>query len=166
MPMIRTSLAVVAPLIALSATASAQVPQSIAEPDATIVAIYHAEGTQIYECTADADKQLSWVFREPTASLFADGLTVGRHYAGPRWELSDGSIVAAKPVGRAPGKTAGDIQWLKLAVTVNRGDGKLAHVDVIQRINTSGGVASGRCEEAGQLLNVPYSADYAFLRKD
>jgi hypothetical protein len=53
-----------------------------------------------------------------------------------------------------------------LTVTDRHGDGKLATVDVIQRINTQGGVAAGPCDDAGQFLSVPYSADYAFLHKD
>ena len=42
-------------------------------------------------------------FREPIATLLADGKTVGRHYAGPNWEHSDGSAVAAKVAGNVPG---------------------------------------------------------------
>ena len=34
-----------------------------------------------------------------------DGKTVGRHYAGPSWEHSDGSAVVGKAVGNAPGAT-------------------------------------------------------------
>ncbi len=43
---------------ALLSPASAQVPVAVAEPDATIVAIYHAEGAQIYECSLNADHKL------------------------------------------------------------------------------------------------------------
>ena len=37
-------------------------------------------------CKAGADGKLAWTFREPIATLLADGKTVGRHYAGPNWE--------------------------------------------------------------------------------
>jgi hypothetical protein len=156
----------VAVLTLFAQAAMAQVPSEIAEPDATIVAIYHAEGAQVYECMAASDGKLSWTFREPIATLLSNGLTVGRHYAGPHWQLTDGSTLGGKAVGRAPGKTASDIPWLRLTVTDRHGDGKLAMVDVIQRINTKGGVAAGPCDDAGQFLSVPYSADYAFLHKD
>jgi hypothetical protein len=158
--------ALIAALAALTHPVAAQVPSEIAEPDATIVAIYHAEGAQVYECMAASDGKLSWSFREPIATLLSNGLTVGRHYAGPHWQLTDGSTLGGKAVGRAPGKTASDIPWLKLTVTDRHGDGKFATVDVIQRINTKGGVAAGPCDDAGQFLSVPYSADYAFLHKD
>jgi len=60
-------------------------------------------------------------FREPIATLLADGKTVGRHYAGPNWEHSDGSAVVGKAAGNAPGTTANDIPWLKLEVISHRG---------------------------------------------
>ncbi len=145
----------------------AQVVAEINEPNATIVAIYHAEGIQLYECSAGSDGKLTWTFREPVATLVShQNLTVGRHYAGPHWELIDGSTIGGRPIGRAPGKTPDDIPLLKLAAINHRGDGKLEHVDVIQRINTKGGVAAGPCDDAGQFRAVPYAADYAFLRKD
>ena len=51
----------------------------------------HAEGAQVYECKADSDGKLAWQFREPVATLILDGKTMGRHFAGPSWELADGS---------------------------------------------------------------------------
>src|SRR5262245_7245156 len=113
-----------APLV-LSNASLAQVPPSIAAPGETAVATFHAEGAQVYECNAAADGKLAWSFREPIATLILDGKTIGRHYAGPNWEHMDGSAVTAKAAGSAPGKTASDIQWLKLEVTANRGSGTL-----------------------------------------
>ena len=46
----------------------------------------------------------------PLASLTADGKVVGRHFAGPTWELADGSSVAGKPVANAPAAKPGDIE--------------------------------------------------------
>jgi hypothetical protein len=160
----------IATLVACAASlftpALAQVPAAVAEPNAAIVAIYHAEGAQIYECNRTADGKLAWQFREPIATLIADGSTVGHHFAGPSWELNDGSVVTGKAVGNVPGKTADDIPWLKLTVATHRGNGKLSPVDIVQRINTKGGALSGACDDAGQFRSVPYSADYAFLHKD
>jgi len=149
----------------LAGNASAQMPPAIAAPGETVVATFHAEGAQVYECKAGADGKLAWAFREPIATLLLDGKTVGRHYAGPNWEHSDGSAVVGKVVANAPGKTAGDIAWLKLDVTARRGSGTLTGVTTVQRINTQGGVHIGACDKAGAFHSAPYATEYVFLRK-
>ncbi len=159
--------AVAASLLTVPAlsTGSTQVPDAIAAPGETFVATIHAQGAQVYECVADPSGRLVWRFREPIATLLLDGKTVGRHYAGPSWELLDGSAVTGKVAGRAPGATPNDIPLLKLEVTSQRGTGRLTGVTTIQRLNTSGGVADGPCAPAGAFLSVPYSADYAFSQE-
>src|SRR5947207_7727947 len=155
------------PLLAIAASgpAKAEVPASIAAPGETVVATWHAEGAQVYECKAAADGKLAWAFREPIATLLADGKTVGRHYAGPNWEHSDGSAVTGKAAGNAPGATANDIPWLKLSVVSSRGSGTLTGVTTVQRIKTQGGKLDGACDRAGSFRSAPYSAEYVFLRK-
>jgi hypothetical protein len=143
----------------------AETPAAIAAPGQTQVVTAHAEGAQVYECKADAAGKLVWQFREPIATLFVGGKTVGRHYAGPNWEMADGSVVVAKVAGRAPGATPRDIPLLKLEVVSQRGNGQLSGVTTIQRLNTKGGKAEGACPTAGAFLSVPYSAEYAFYRK-
>jgi hypothetical protein len=150
---------------ASAAIATAQVPESIAAPGETVVLEVHAEGAQVYECKASPDAKLTWQFREPIATLIVDGKTVGRHYAGPNWELTDGSAVVGKAVGDAPGKDASAIPWLKLNVTAQRGNGTLSRVTTVQRTNTQGGKLSGVCDQAGKLRAAPYAADYVFLHK-
>jgi Protein of unknown function (DUF3455) len=152
-------------LILSVSTGRADVPDAIAIKDEILVATMQAQGAQIYECKADASGKLAWQFREPIATLFVDGKTVGRHYAGPSWELVDGSAVMGKVAGRASGATAKDIPLLKLEVTSQRGSGQLTGVTTMQRINTNGGVAEGPCERAGMFLNAPYSADYTFYKR-
>jgi hypothetical protein len=142
-----------------------ELPDAIAVPGEALVATAHAVGAQVYECKLDTAGKLIWQFREPIATLFIDGRTVGRHYAGPHWEMTDGSSVSAKISGRAPSASSRDIPLLKLDVAARRGEGQLAGVTTIQRINTRGGVADGRCGSAGAFLSVPYTADYAFYRK-
>jgi hypothetical protein len=149
----------------MSASAQTPIPDAIAAPGETVVLTLHAEGAQVYECKAGADGKLSWVFREPIATLLLDGKTVGRHYAGPNWEHSDGSAVVGKAVGNAPGATAKDIPWLKLEAASRRGSGILSGVTTVQRINTQGGKLDGGCDGAGKFQSVAYSADYVFLRK-
>jgi hypothetical protein len=146
--------------------ALAQLANSIATTGETEIARARAEGAQIYECKAASDGALSWQFREPIATLMMDGKTVGRHYAGPNWELMDGSAVSAKPIGNVAGRTPADIPWLKLEVTGRRGVGTLTDATTVLRINTQGGVLTGPCDRPGSFRAVPYAADYVFLRRD
>ena len=53
---------------------------------------------------------------------------------------------------------------LKLEVTSPSGTGRLTGLTTIQRFNTKGGVSEGPCEQAGDVLSVPCSADYTFLK--
>lgn len=154
----------IAAALIVQATASAEIPDQIATAE-TPVATIHAQGAQVYECKTGAAGQLEWQFREPIAALFVDGKTVGRHFAGPVWELNDGSKVMGKVAGRAPGATGMDIPLLKLEAVPQRDSGMLAGVTTIQRLNTLGGAAHGRCVTPGEMLSVAYSADYAFFRK-
>jgi hypothetical protein len=163
---ILAALALVASATASTAHAADKpLPDAIAAPGQTVVVTLHAEGAQIYDCKAGADGKLAWAFREPIATLLDHGKTAGRHYAGPNWELSDGSAVTGKVAGTASGATAADIAWLKLDVVSQRGTGTLTGVTTVQRINTQGGKLEGACETAGTYRSAPYSADYVFLRK-
>ena len=110
----------------------AQVPAAVAAPGETTVATFQGEGAQIYQCKAGNDGKLTWVFREPIATLILDDKTVGRHYAGPTWEDANGSAVTGKAIGNAPGATANDIPWLKLDVVNHRGGGTLADVNIFE----------------------------------
>ncbi|MGA2057354.1 MAG: DUF3455 domain-containing protein [Bradyrhizobium sp.] len=153
------------PLLAGSAFAADALPDAIAAAGETAVLTVHAEGAQVYECKAGADGKLAWAFREPIATLFVDGKTIGRHYAGPNWEHIDGSAVVGKAAGNAPGATPDDIAWLKLQVTASRGNGVLTGVTTVQRINTKGGKLDGACDKAAAFKSAPYSAEYVFLKK-
>jgi hypothetical protein len=155
---------IAASLLGPIAGAAAEVPEAIAVRGEKPVATFHAEGAQVYECAPDASGKLVWTFREPIATLVLNGKTVGRHYAGPSWEMADGSTVTAKVAGHSPGASPHDIPLLKLDVTERRGPGQLSAISAIQRLNTRGGVAEGTCPAAGAFLSVPYSADYAFFR--
>jgi hypothetical protein len=143
----------------------APLPDAITAPGETIVLSVHAEGAQVYECKAGADGKPAWAFREPIATLIVDGKTIGRHYAGPNWEHSDGSAVVGKSIGNSPGAAPSDIPWLKLSVVSRRGSGVLSGVTTVQRINTQDGKLEGACDTIGNFRSAPYSADYVFLRK-
>ena len=90
-------------LIAQVTTARAQIPDAIkaSAGEAPMLTI-HAEGAQIYECKVDPKGKLNWQFREPIAALMIEGKTVGRHFAGPNWELDDGSAVGGKVISLLP----------------------------------------------------------------
>ncbi len=93
-----------------------------------------------------------------------DGKTVGRHFAGPVWELADGSRITGKVVGQAAAPSNNDIPWLKLVVSDRTGTGDLDGVTLVQRVETSGGKKSGPCPVAGELWAEPYAAEYIFSR--
>jgi hypothetical protein len=145
--------------------AETPLPDAIAAPGLSVVLNAHAQGLQIYECKAGGDGKLVWTFKEPQATLTADGKVVGRHYAGPTWELDDGSAVVGKAIGNAPGKTANDIAWLKLEAVSHKGSGAFSDVVMVQRINTVGGKLEDTCDRPGTTRGMPYTADYIFLRK-
>ena len=63
----------------------------------------------------------------------------------------------------APGEFL--VATLHVEVTASRGQGLLSGVTTIHRLNTTGGMAQGPCLSAGKLKSVPYSADYALIRR-
>ena len=111
-------------------------------------------------------RQAAWAFREPIATLTADGKTVGRHYAGPTWEHIDGSAVVGKVAGSAPGATRERHPLAQARSDLaSRQRRRLAGVTTVQRINTQGRQARGRLRQGRQLRSMPYAADYVFLRR-
>ena len=154
-----------ASVVCASGASFAEIPEAIAAPDEFALLTTHAQGAQIYECKPGPDGKLAWSFREPVASLFDKGETVGRHYRGPTWELVDSSLVTGRVTANAPGATPQDIPWLRLEVVNRLGTGKLTGATTVQRINTKGGVMQGPCAAEGALLSAPYSTDYVFLKK-
>ena len=137
----------------------AEAPAAFGVAGRTTILDVHAEGVQLYECKAGA-----WTFREPVATLIKGDETVGRHYAGPHWELADGSLVKGKAAMSLPGAGPDDAALLKLDVVENRGVGALKGAALVLRLNTHGGGLRGGCAEAGAFRSVPYAADYIFLR--
>jgi hypothetical protein len=127
-----------------------------------------ATGVQIYECSQRPDSSYEWAFRAPEASL-ADrsGHPLGKHYAGPTWESSDGSNVVGEVQAKDPGPKPSAIPWLLLAAKANNGSGTFAVAKSIQRVATEGGVAPAEpCTGSNlkQVARVPYTATYYFYR--
>lgn len=140
----------------------ANTPTGLPKPGGAPIAVIHAEGAQVYQCMSDGQGGFSWHFREPIATLLQEDRTVGRHYAGPRWEFEDGTAISAQVVAQFMA-TPGDIPHLMLTVTAAKGVGPLAFARTVVRLNTKGGVATGECSTPGTQLSVPYAADYAFF---
>jgi hypothetical protein len=130
---------------------------------ATLVLEARGEGVQIYTCAKDAD--WAWKLKVPDATLFdAEHHPIGRHFAGPKWRLDDGSEVQGKTLSSRP--QAGTIPWLILSATSTGGDGRLRPVDTVRRSATQGGLApSAGCDaqHAGAEVRVPYTAIYSFF---
>ena len=120
-----------------------------------------ARGVQIYECRAGA-----WAFVAPEAELFdADGRSAGSHGAGPFWQARDGSRIVGAVKRRAEAPQSGAIPWLLLMAHGRGSSGVFGEVSSVQRVNTRGGSApAGACASVGQVLRMPYTADYRFYK--
>jgi Protein of unknown function (DUF3455) len=126
-----------------------------------------AIGVQIYECKVVDGKPPAWVFVAPEADLFDEsGARVGKHYAGPTWELNDGSKIVGTVKERANSTVPGAIPWLLLTAKSTGTAGSLERVTSLQRINTVGGVApTTGCTtgDIGKQARVYYKADYVYF---
>ena len=154
-------------MIFSAAAGAQQVPEALQPPaNEQQVLQLHAKGDQVYSCKVDGP-QPGWTLKVPDAQLFdKDGKVFGKHFAGPSWQASDGSRVAGKAAANAPSPEADSIPWLLVKVVSREGEGVLARVTSVQRINTKGGKAPASgcdAEHAGQEVRVAYSADYVFF---
>lgn len=122
-------------------------------------------GTQNYRWNGAA-----WDFVAPEAVLFAndgDHGVVGTHFAGPTWQSRSGSQVVGVVIDRCS-PDPDSIPWLLLQSVpdLTGGPGIFNRVTFIQRLNTWGGKApSFPGNFVGQVVKVPYTADYVFYRK-
>jgi hypothetical protein len=146
-----------------SAPAAIQVPAG-----QKVVLDVVGKGVQIYDCRPSATDPnvLAWTFREPAAVLYSHGRRpAGIHFRGPTFESFDGSSVLAALDASTPAPDPSRaIPWLRLKAVTNQGDGVLAEVDYVQRLETQGGVApTGACDPAAdRTVAVPYRARYVF----
>ena len=124
------------------------------------------KGNQIYTCSKTAEAY-AWQLKAPEATLIdQDGKVAGRHFAGPTWQLKDGSTATGKMLASAPSPDKQSIPWLLVNVTAHSGsDGLLSGVQSIQRLHTAGGspppAACGE-QNLNQQQPVPYQATYYF----
>jgi hypothetical protein len=156
--------------LALLACGGARVPAEIAVEDPGLHAVLRvrARGVQVYKCAAGKTSAppFAWTLVGPEATLYdGGGAAVGKHYAGPTWELTrDGSKVTGVVQSKAV-VAADAVPWLRLTVATNAGAGILASARLVQRIETTGGLApASGCEQAseGSETRVDYTATYVF----
>ena len=157
-----------APAFVAFAEPPAAVPAALEVPaDQSLALTLTAKGVQIYECrpSPTGPAQFEWVFKAPEADLFdAQGHKVGRHFAGPTWELTDGGKVVGKVEAKADAPDGRGVPWLLLEATEASGT-VMGKVRSIQRVNTAGGNAPAARPDpaqAGKQLRVDYTATYRF----
>jgi hypothetical protein len=127
-------------LVFCTALASAQTtpaPAALEPPDGQQLTFQaHGVGVQVYSC-ANKDGSFAWVLKGPDAKLLdRDGKTVGKHYAGPTWQASDGSLVVGKATATVPSPDGESVPWLLLKATKQEGAGVLSGVLSIPRTRT------------------------------
>jgi hypothetical protein len=153
-------------MIALVVTVASMARDSIAQtakesidvpPHSKLLLRAVGSGDQVYGCVNG-----SWELKAPDAKLLnQEGTVIGRHFAGPTWELNDGSWVKGKAVAKQVVPDATAVPWLLLESV--GGTGRLGAVRFIQRTETHGGNApNGSCTEQAS-RRVPYTATYSFF---
>jgi len=149
-----------------------QVPEKLSPgPDESLAMIVAAKGVQIYECRGKKDQpgEYEWAFVAPEAELFdAAGTRIGKHYAGPHWESTDGSKIVGALKANSPAPAADAIPWLLLAAKSDGPEGSFSKFTSVQRVSTVGGLAPKTgCSQA--VVETParvfYTADYYFFGK-
>ena len=185
---ILAALAIAAPFAAMATNIKPpKVPDTLAVPAGSkAFLIGHAVGTQNYICLPDG-AGAKWVLFGPQATVFDDhGRQLMTHFLSPNpaesnalratWMDSDStSSVWAMKVAESDDPRyvePGAIKWFLLQVKGaeegSRPDDRLMQTTVVQRVNTSGGVApASECAVAGDVGKtkfVPYSADYVFYK--
>ena len=174
---LQVNVEVTAFLLLLAACASPPAPTSMVTiPDTlkpgvneSLAMVVPAKGVQIYECRARKDRveEYEWAFVAPEADLFdARGNRIGRHYAGPHWEATDGSKILGTVKARADAPSADAIPWLLLTTKSVGPEGSFSKITSIQRVRTVGGVGPQTgCSQAtaGTPARVSYTADYYFF---
>ena len=141
----------------------------------TRVATYFAEGVQKYKGQKKSGSDpvmYEWVFVAPQADLYdASNKKIGTHSAGPTWQLT-GSADSIYGQQFAPPKFVNvdpfSIDWLQLQPKSGKPPtGIFSNVAYIQRIATKGGKAPTTLPKyVGQIIDVPYTAIYRFIKKN
>ncbi|MEV5979910.1 CHRD domain-containing protein [Streptomyces sp. NPDC052114] len=127
------------------------------------------KGEQIYACkkAGDGSKAPAFAQRDVRARLERN---IAHRFTAPgsgtpQWVASDGSGVTGRLVSKTPNGD-GNIPELDLGATrIGKRGGLLADTVEILRLNTVGGVQPTRACTPGEIVGVPYQADYVFVRR-
>jgi hypothetical protein len=161
----RLPFVVLACMIAMATVTSADEARVPPPPGAKLLLDTPAQGVQIYACEEGSDGY-RWVFKAPDAALFdAAGRQIGTHFAGPSWQLADGSKIVGEVAAQAPAPEPHAIAWLLLRVKSHEGSGVLSSVGLVRRVDTQGGVAPTMTCDARQAqteTRMRYTARYLF----
>jgi hypothetical protein len=124
------------------------------------------KGVQIYTCKETA-ATYAWTLKAPEGTLSdAKGNVIGKHFAGPSWQATDGSTVVGEPLNASPSPDAGAIPWLVIHAKSKTGSGVMSNIAYVVRTRTEGGMAPATGCDAGHAnaeVRVPYSAVYLFF---
>ncbi|AXK39419.1 DUF3455 domain-containing protein [Crenobacter cavernae] len=163
------SVLTIASLPAMAAVDNAQLPENIRVPGGHVEKLQvQGEGKIIYVCSAKAGApgQYEWTLLQPQATLYnAQRQPVGQYYAGPRWDLDDGSQAVGKPVAGMTAQGGIPLQLVKIDET--RGEGALRNTSYVQRLGTQGGLPpTSLCDKINDraVEEVPYKATYVFYQ--
>ena len=151
------ALALTAGLVAPGSTAQTAKESIDVPPHYSLLLRVLGSGDQVYGCING-----NWTLKAPDAKLLnQEGSVIGRHFAGPTWQLNDGSSVKGKVLAKvAPDATT--VPWLLLEAV--GATGRFGPVRFIQRTETHGGTApDGNCTE-NATRRVPYTATYSFYQ--
>ncbi|TVP44854.1 MAG: DUF3455 domain-containing protein [Halomonas sp.] len=145
----------------------AETPADVQVPGGNTVALETVGvGAITYMCETRDDGSMGWVFKGPSAALNdREGNQVGSYYGPPAtWEALDGSKITATELATAP-NGEGNIPLQLVEANPAEGEGAMAGVSYIQRLDTQGGVAPNvECgaDNEGAAAVVTYQSDYIF----
>ena len=133
----------------------------VTEPGLTVVATLRGVGKQVYKCP----NGVPVVPSEPIATLEelrGGKRIVGIHGAGPFWASLDGSKVLATGAAAQIAPPEGNpprVNRQKVPLASQLGAGVFSKVQIVQRIDTRGGLPPANCTGT---VAVDYSTNYVF----
>ncbi|MCC5900389.1 MAG: DUF3455 domain-containing protein [Halomonas sp.] len=154
-------------IASFSHAALAEIPAEVQVPSGNTIALETVGvGAIAYMCETRDDGSMGWVFKGPSAALNdREGNQVGSYYGPPAtWEALDGSKLTATELATAP-NGEGNIPLQLVEANPAEGEGAMAGVSYIQRLDTLGGVAPNvECgaDNNGAMAVVTYQSDYIF----
>jgi hypothetical protein len=154
-------LGMIASFLAVACMAQDPIAQAVKEsidvpPHSRLLLRVVGSGDQVYDCVNGA-----WALKAPEAKLLnQEGSVIGQHFAGPTWQLNDGSWVKGKAVAKQVSPDATAVPWLLLESV--GGTGRFGTVRFIQRTETHGGNPPGGSCSQSAMRRVPYIATYSF----